>query len=433
MRRPNPDWRLPVNRASSLWFDWRVDYALRSPLSLDSLRQISTYARATAATGIDDAGVLYPVVSGQWRTTRWLNGSVYEPVLLLEPARTNGWSYSEDVSNAAWTKTNVTVTANNATAPDGTATADRIVETATASVAHSIDRTPATMTDNTAQAFSFFGKAGERSWFWLRTTNKANRLDVSYVNLSTGATGTVDANHTIRVTPLANGWYRVACVLDSSGTGATTPKIEVGITTADNTLSYTGSTSNGAYLWGLQHEADGGVETSYIPTTTAAVTRNADVITWSCDALPAALSLYVDFVELGTRTLNGTLVSLGADSNQTPRQMVYATGGVYKAQHHNGTASQDSGAPAGSLAVGTRCEVLATWNATGVGTLTWMPSGSAATTGTGSTAHAYGTAYGTAKLSVNRYNGATTDGIVGLRQIKVAAGVQTLATMQTLF
>lgn len=433
MRRPNLDIRLPVNRASSLWFDWRMDYTMRSPLSLDSVRQAATYTRATAATGIDDTGVVYPVVSGQWRTTRWLNAGVYEPLLLLEQARTNGWSYSEDLSNAVWTKTNLTVSTNAVTAPDGTATADRVVETDTVSVAHSIDRTPATMTDNTAQAFSFFGKPGERSWFWIRTTNKANRQDVSYVNLSTGATGTVDANHTIRLTALADGWYRVACVLDSAGTGATTPKVEVGITTGNGTLSYTGSTSNGAYLWGLQHEADGGVETSYVPTGTGTATRNADVLTWTFDALPASLSLYVDFVELGSQTLNDTLVSLGADSNQTPRLMVYATGGAYKAQHHNGTTSQDSGTPSGSLGIGTRCELLATWSSAGVGTLTWMPSGSAATTGTGSTAQAFGTAFGAAKLSVNRHNGATTDGIIGVRQIKVASGVQTLATMQTIF
>lgn len=52
------------------------------------------------------------------------------PGLLLEGARTNRLAYTEDFSHATWVKSNVTVTANAAVAPDGATTADTLTATA---------------------------------------------------------------------------------------------------------------------------------------------------------------------------------------------------------------------------------------------------------------------------------------------------------------
>jgi hypothetical protein len=51
------------------------------------------------------------------------------PSLLLEPQRTNLALYSEQFDNAAWTKTNVTVTANDEVSPDGYVNADKLIYT----------------------------------------------------------------------------------------------------------------------------------------------------------------------------------------------------------------------------------------------------------------------------------------------------------------
>jgi hypothetical protein len=434
MKRPNPDVRLPANRLSSLLFDWRADYALRSPTLLDAIRHVATFARSSIAYGVDTEGYLYPVVNHQWRTDRWQNASgLWEPYLLLEPQRTNDWLHSEDLSNAAWTKTGATVTTNATRAPDGKLTADKLAED-TSTGLHVAQQGLGTITDSTSQAVTFYAKAAERTFVHIRTTNKAGTVDTSWVNLSTGAAGTVDPSHTVRIAPMANGWYRVT-VIWSSGTGATTPTVQVGPANGNGTNSYTGTSGSGIYLWGMQFEKNVAIATSYIKTTTAAVIRLADTLTWDFGALPQELTLYVDFIELGTAAINGTVVSIGADANETPRAMIYVTSGTFKPQHHNGSASVDGGAPSGTLSIGSRCEMVMTLAANGAVTLAWLPAGAGGvTTGTASSANAINTTgWGDPKVTARRHNGFTGEGCLGLRQVKIAAGSQGFAAMQTAF
>src|SRR6056297_2602588 len=51
------------------------------------------------------------------------------PVLAIEPQRTNLLQYSEEFDDGVWFKYETTVTANDAVAPDGTTTADKIIAT----------------------------------------------------------------------------------------------------------------------------------------------------------------------------------------------------------------------------------------------------------------------------------------------------------------
>lgn len=60
----------------------------------------------------------------------------------LEATKTNLVGYSEQFDNAAWTKARSSITANLATAPDGTATADKLVEDTTTSNTHTINPAP---------------------------------------------------------------------------------------------------------------------------------------------------------------------------------------------------------------------------------------------------------------------------------------------------
>lgn len=213
----------------------------------------------------------------------------------------NSFVRSEEFDNASWTKDGTTVTANAAAAPNGTTTADRIVDTATGA-SHGVIQAPGALTANTNQVSSVYAFPGERTWLFVQTVDKAGTVRNSWVNLSTGALGTVNAGHTITATslaPLANGWYRITC-LWNSGAGGTTPLVAFYMATADNTTTYAGDITKGFYLWGAQHNKDVSVVTSYTPTTTAAVSNLSisacsEITGWHPVRLSTGHSVILDF------------------------------------------------------------------------------------------------------------------------------------------
>jgi hypothetical protein len=182
--------------------------------------------------------------------------------------RTNGWTKSQEFDDAAWTKEGVSITANATTAPDGTLTADKLVEDSAVGTPHGIYRGTPAMTASTNQAYTISAKAAERSWIELITNDSTVRR--SWFNLATGAWGVRDSGHTARATALGSGWYR----LEINWTSASTACIAYArATTGDGVTEHTGDGTSGLYLWGAQFEADASFATSYIPTTTVPVTR----------------------------------------------------------------------------------------------------------------------------------------------------------------
>lgn len=198
--------------------------------------------------------------------------------LLVEGASTNLLTYSEQFENADWTKINATITANAVTAPDGTLTADKLVESAT-DASHRVDRSNVTVSENTVYTISVFLKAGERRYGRLRCgTNIGFILDVrfdlvagKYINSSGVQIGDLQ--------PLGNGWYRVVATFTTqvgattlSGTGVYLHDTATGGSSGGD--GYLGDGTSGLYVWGAQLEALP-FASSHIPTTSAAVTRAA--------------------------------------------------------------------------------------------------------------------------------------------------------------
>jgi len=221
--------------------------------------------RATTATRINASGFIEVVASGIPRLDYPLGGGC--PALLVEPSGTNALSYSEEFDNAAWGKSAMTVSTGTTalfTAPDGTTNADKIIATS-GNVAHNINRSGIA---SAAYTFSVFAKAGEESVISLWLRGASVRAEFNLVSGTVSNITTTSA----RIENYGNGWYR--CTVYDSTAGTTAHVYGRG------GAAYAGNGSDGFYLWGAQLET-GSVATSYIPTTTGSVTRNADVISVS--------------------------------------------------------------------------------------------------------------------------------------------------------
>lgn len=244
-----------------------------------------TFTRNSIATYFDKFGVMQTAGVNQPRID-------FDPVtgeckgLLIEEQRTNLQPYSSDFSNAAWTKTNATVTAAAIVAPDGTLTGSQLVES-TGTVTPQLNSSAQTLISadtnisvyvkavaGSAQRYVYIGaKRWDNSRWGYYLFNPNTGLVINSV-----ADGVQDFVSTPIVTPVGNGWFRLSMVFYSPLGGQT---LVIGLTNITNppnnqTLgSYNGDGYSGIYIWGAQLET-GAFPTSYIPTTTAQVTRAAD-------------------------------------------------------------------------------------------------------------------------------------------------------------
>jgi hypothetical protein len=232
---------------------------------------IDTFAGANATDGLYlygaqvNAGSLLPYQKTETRLNiprlDYSNGTC--PSLLVEPQRTNVLTYSSSFDDSSWLKANASVTSNNTISPSGVQDADLIIEDNTNN-GHVVYKA----NGGTSNNFSFYAKPAGRNWVAVLCNNS----DYTYFNISNGTLGTIAATSTATIEDAGNGWYRCS-VYNTHGTfGAT-----IYLSTGNNVVTYTGNGTSGVFIWGAQLEA-GSYATSYIPTTSASVTRNADQI-----------------------------------------------------------------------------------------------------------------------------------------------------------
>lgn len=198
--------------------------------------------------------------------------------LLVEEARTNLFLQSQTFNNASWNLGNSTVGTNVIAAPDGTVTADSLIPNAGTSQPY-FNQQPS-VSNTTAYTYSFYVKNGTLGNNWISIDIGLGSAFRAWFNLATGVAGSTAGSPTsTAITALADGWYRIEMTLTTDGTVSDSYLVARG---ADgSTANITGDgTSPAYYVWGAQLEA-GAFATSYIPTTTASVTRAADVVTFA--------------------------------------------------------------------------------------------------------------------------------------------------------
>jgi hypothetical protein len=173
--------------------------------------------------------------------------------------------YSQQINGVTdWSKTNTTASNNTTTAPDGTNTGCKFIETSDTNQQHRISQA-VTLATNTTYTYSVYAMAAERDIIRVYVLNKAGSYIGTYFNLTTGAKGTSSAGATGYIVSVGEGWYRCS-VSFTSGAGASAPAVYALVSTADNTPSYNGDGSSGVYVWGFQLE--GGTDArTYVSTT----------------------------------------------------------------------------------------------------------------------------------------------------------------------
>lgn len=176
-------------------------------------------------------------------------------------ASTNLVLWSNDFSNAAWTKNQCTIVPGMAS---------KIVEDAVNGVHGPYQIVIGVLTKVYTSSYEL--KAGERSWACIQNTSGGSNS--AFFNLATGAIGTiVGVGTTATMTALGDGWYRcsVSSPLLSSTFLVTAPTTAL----ADNVQQYVGDGVSGIYARRGQLEGLPLAPSAYIETTTAPVTRYA--------------------------------------------------------------------------------------------------------------------------------------------------------------
>jgi hypothetical protein len=175
----------------------------------------------------------------------------------------NVFTYTEDFSNAYWFKNALSISSNTINAPNGTLTADSIVENTAntdryigVGLGLSLTAAPYTM--------SVYLKKANRDWFSLGLFDGVDSK-TAWFNLNTGTIGTIQSGITAAITSVGNGWFR--CSVTRTMSGVLTNYLGMSPALTDGGVAYLGNGTTAAYIWGAQIEL-GSTATTYQPIAT---------------------------------------------------------------------------------------------------------------------------------------------------------------------
>jgi hypothetical protein len=229
--------------------------------------------------------------------------------------------FSQDISNAAWVKTNLNITgippfSDVAVAPDGTTTADKMIDTIATAI-HRVSRTLSSVA-GVSYNISVYLKAGERTFAQIQS-NITGTPQIMNVNLTTGVIVSNSFSNANLVS-VGSGWYRFDYTSVAAG-GSTSVLLVSMQLTSGGSITYLGDGLSGMFIWGYQLSQASSVKTYQITTNFAG--GSGFIATWY-DQSGNGNNLTNASASLQYRIVVNNNVTRNSDNNLPTSQVVSA-------------------------------------------------------------------------------------------------------------
>ena len=275
--------------------------------------------------------------------------------LLVESQFEQHMLRSEELDNASWTVSNGTVRANAGVAPDGTLSADLLVEAAETSPTtntHNVRQQPlASVSASTSYTSTIFAKAAGRSHAMIYT-NIGGANTYGIFSLSDGSVTTTSGGGSFSSTSCGNGWYRLQMTFTTSNTN--NGPVYFYTCEDGSTFTYTGNGYGSVLLWGANLTQSSHAY-SYLKAEGSATTKAADSASVTMAAIGQnqignAVSAVAEFdTNANDAQYRRVMVLKSGDTGLRIDPQVYSgTGYVWVANTSGGTTELTSKSGAGT-------------------------------------------------------------------------------------
>jgi hypothetical protein len=214
----------------------------------------------------------------------WVN----EGVLAESEQRVNLITYSEDFTDASWSKTRVPSGGLNfdGVGPDGQEdSAVKLIDDSGTGTGQVYIRDAVSVSASTAYTFSVFAKKDQLSWIKIGGQNFTTPSNGGvFFNLEDGTLGTEDSGYSGVIQSIGNGWYRCSVTFTTDATD-TSGGVQIQLADSDNDVTVDLDGTSSVLIYGAQLEA-GSTPSSYIPTSGQQEIREAESFTIPSANLP---------------------------------------------------------------------------------------------------------------------------------------------------